>query len=127
MYSVNYAVSPSPAGFHAVNVVLHALAAALVALVALRLGLKQWPAAAAGVLFAVHPIHVEAVANVAGRKDELAAIFVLLALLAHDSGRRIAACAALLAAMFSKESGAAGVLVLLAWDAIVWRRKPDRW
>lgn len=61
-----------PAGFHLVNVLLNGLAAALVVL--LLSGLMPVSAALpAGLLFAVHPVHVEAVANVVGMAELLSA------------------------------------------------------
>jgi len=51
--------------FHATNALMHAAASVLVFLLGRRL-LKRG-ALAAGLLFAVHPVHVEAVANVVGR------------------------------------------------------------
>src|SRR5260370_38205488 len=60
--------------FHAVNVFWHAAAVVLVAALA-----RQWAglrgALAAGLIFAVHPIHVEAVAHVGGRGELMAARF----------------------------------------------------
>lgn len=63
-----------PAGFHAVNVGLHALVTLLVFLLLLELGLPPGAAAAGAALFAVHPVHTEAVANIVGRAELLAAI-----------------------------------------------------
>lgn len=86
--SVSFALSwalggGSPVVFHAVNVGLHAAAtAAVLALLALLGAPLLWSAAGAAV-FAVHPVHAEAVANVVGRGDVLAALFVLLAVIVH--------------------------------------------
>ncbi|MEE8556644.1 MAG: tetratricopeptide repeat protein [Myxococcota bacterium] len=70
----------SPAPFHATNVVLHAIAAALVFLVGCRLG--AWPAAAllGAFLFAVHPVQVEPVSWASCRGRLLASVFGLVAL-----------------------------------------------
>lgn len=66
----------NPLGFHAVNVVLHAGVALLV--LSLLLRFTALPGALAGaLLFAIHPVHVEAVANVVGRGELLAALSVL--------------------------------------------------
>ena len=73
--------------FHATNVVLHALVTGLVYLLARRLMAPAW-AAAAAVLFAVHPVHVEAVANVVGISELLCSAFVLGAVLLALRGAR---------------------------------------
>ena len=71
-----------PRWFHAVNVLWHVAASALVWVLAAEV-LAPAAALIAGVVFAVHPVHVEAVANVVGRLECMAAAFVLVALLAH--------------------------------------------
>jgi len=77
----------SPVVFHALNVGLHAAAtAAVLALLALLGASLVWSVAGAA-LFAVHPVHVEAVANVVGRGDVLAALFVVLGVLVHLATR----------------------------------------
>lgn len=121
-----------PAAFHVTNVLLHALASVAVfwlgrSLLGVRGGLV------AGLLFAVHPVHVEAVANVVGRAEVLAALFAVLAALLyrvdgeladrgeHTSWRRGLVTAGTLActllAMASKESAFAvpGLLLLVDW------------
>jgi len=112
-----------PAWFHAVNVLLHGGVAALVVALALRVGLQAGPALLAGGLFAVHPVHVEAVASIVGRSEILAAgcglgAILCSALARRDPGRRgrIAALAApvlLLGGLLSKES--AFVVPAIAW------------
>ncbi len=80
------AFSGSPVGFHALNVIAHAAVSGLV----FALLLQFLPVAGAflgGAVFAVHPLHVEAVANVVGRAELYAAIFVLLACLLYVRGR----------------------------------------
>ncbi|MBI4878962.1 MAG: hypothetical protein HY812_04775 [Planctomycetes bacterium] len=72
-----------PFAFHLLNVLLHGVVSALVVLVALSLGAGSSAALLAGLLFAVHPVHVESVAWIVGRAELLAAAFALLALLAH--------------------------------------------
>jgi protein O-mannosyl-transferase len=78
-FALNYAMAgPQPVAFHAVNILLHAAATALVfALLIQRL--PRHAAFAGAAVFAVHPVHVEAVANVVGRGELLAAIFLLAA------------------------------------------------
>ena len=78
----------TPAGYHAVNALLHALATALVCLLIRALGAGAWVAGLTAALFAVHPIQVESVAWVAERKNVLAAVWYLGACLAFLRHRR---------------------------------------
>ncbi len=119
---VNYAACGlEPFGWHLVNLLLHVAATALVLAVANRLlGRGSFAAAAAALVFALHPVHTEAIANVSGRKDALATIFFLLGWLAHlryrETGRaRDAALvfAALALGFLSKEMALSLPLVLL--------------
>jgi protein O-mannosyl-transferase len=68
---------------HLVNVLFHALNAALLFVLLRRLTGKTWPAAFIAALFAWHPLHVESVAWVSERKDVLSTCFALLSLLAY--------------------------------------------
>ena len=83
-YLVDYSVwGLRPFGYHLTNVLLHCACTVLVGLVLLRLG---WPAVAsilAALLFAIHPLHTENVAWVAGRTDLLAFFFSAVSLLLH--------------------------------------------
>ena len=67
--------------FHLVNVLLHALVCGLVHRLAARWLGEGNRATVAALLFAVHPVHVEAVAGIVGRAELLAATFYLGALL----------------------------------------------
>ena len=94
------------AWFHAVNLVWHAGAAVAVAALARR-WLDTAGALVAGLLFAVHPVHVEAVANVVGRAELMATLFTVLAVYAALAGRHPAWSAAALGfGLLSKENAA---------------------
>ena len=69
----------SAAPYHATNVALHLIAVALVYLVGRRMALPPLAAALAAALFGLHPVVAEPVSWVTGRKDLLAAVFVLAA------------------------------------------------
>ena len=129
--------SGSPFGFHLVSVLAHAVVSLLVFLVLARLA-SRTAALAGAILFAVHPVHVEAVANVVGRGEIYAAMAVLAASLVYlDEGLRhpsrrplrlAALCALYLAALGSKEGGAVlpGLLALLELtrrDGRPWTRR----
>ncbi len=73
-FALNHALHGlDPRGYHLANVVLHAAVSVLLAAVLLRL-VPTATALAAAVLFAVHPIHTEAVASVVGRAEVLSAL-----------------------------------------------------
>lgn len=74
---------PGPFGFHLVNLLLHAWVSWLVFRLGKDLAGSRAAAWAAGLLFAIHPVHTEAVAPVVGRSELLAAGFALWALLLH--------------------------------------------
>jgi|SoiMethySBSTD1v2_1073268.scaffolds.fasta_scaffold15552_7 hypothetical protein len=96
--------------FHLTNVVLVALCAAMVVVAVRRLTDDPRWAMAAGVLFAIHPYHVENAAWIAARADVAATLLVLVAWLAYErwarSGRGVPwiALAAFEAALLFKES-----------------------
>ena len=81
-YALDYAVwGLSPVGYHATNVVLHAVTSVVVLLVGVEVLGATAAAVAAASIFAVHPVHTEAVAGIVGRAEILATLFVLLAFL----------------------------------------------
>lgn len=108
---------------HACNILLHALVTALVVLFLARY-VTAIGALAGGLLFAVHPVHVEAVANLVGRAELLAAAGLLGALLFARAVRRrrsagtatwlqeagLVACVAF--ALLSKEHAAIAIALL---------------
>jgi len=69
-----------PRGYHLTNVLLHAAVAALVWLLCLLVSGSPFAALAAGLLFALHPVHVESIAWVKNRSDILCSLFYLSAL-----------------------------------------------
>jgi len=101
---------------HAVNLVWHAGIAVLVAATARRWS-TDMAALAAGLIFAVHPVHVEAIASVVGRADLMATAATCLAVYAALARDSIPWSAAFLAlGMLSKESAAATpALIGLGW------------
>lgn len=130
-YAVNYAFTGlSPWSYHLVNVLLHGVVSALVLLLGFRLGLPAEAAGIAALLFAVHPIHVEAVANVVGRKELLAGIFLLALVLAHRRAWQRGGLAmlwpllAFAAAMLSKEVGVVGIGLVAMLDFLFSGQRP---
>jgi len=70
-----------PQGWHMLSLLLHLANTLLVGRLALRLRAPPLAAAAAALLFGLHPIHAESVAWISGSTDLLLAIFTLGALL----------------------------------------------
>jgi len=83
--AIEYAAfGPTPAVFHLTNIILHALNVVLVVLLLQRLlGGHPFVPLLVGVLFAVHPLHVESVAWISGRKDVLSTFCYLATLLVY--------------------------------------------
>ena len=115
----------APAGFHLTNLALHVLATWLVLGLALRFGMTAAPAFGAALLFAVHPVHSEAVAWISGRFDVLCGALYLLALWwfagAHQraSGWRYGlALASTGAALLAKEMAATLPAAVFLCDAL---------
>ncbi|MEP6690276.1 MAG: hypothetical protein ABJD07_03915 [Gemmatimonadaceae bacterium] len=102
---------------HAVNVLWHVLASVLVVCVAAEF-LAPAAALVAGLVFALHPVHVEAVSNLVGRSECMATSFVLLALLAHRRGSSLAPLA-FAAALLSKESAIVFLALAPASDLLL--------
>jgi len=96
---------PHPFYFHLTNILLHGL----VTLLFTRLASSLVPPhvwRTAGILFATHPIHCEAVAGIVGRADLLSAVFYLLTLLVHKyQGWSLLTPLLATAAMLAKEQG----------------------
>ena len=105
---INQAFGREPWAFHALNVALHALNAVMVWRLGRRLGLKPAAALIGALLWAVHPLHVEAITYVSATADPLHAGFALLALNLllprQTRGTVAAATVAGAAALLSKES-----------------------
>lgn len=76
----------------------------------------------AGLLFAVHPVHTEAVVQCVGRAELLAALGAVLALLCHRRGWTLATAAAYAVSLLSKETAAALPALLVVHDFALARR-----
>jgi len=118
-------LAAGPAWFHGMNLLWHATASTGVAVLAHRLSGAR-AALIAGLLFAVHPAHVEAVANVVGRAELMAAAFACLSVWAALSGRHPAwSIAAFAIALLCKEN-AAVTPALVIWGWILGIGRPGR-
>jgi hypothetical protein len=131
-YALDYALWDGRAqGFHATNVALYAGVVVLVERLAFAYLGSTGFAAAVALLFALHPVHCDAVDSVAGRSEILALLFGLASLLAmlralRGPARRgwlLASALAYALACTSKETG-------VVWPAVlavhIWVLHPPR-
>lgn len=141
-YTLQYVLQGEhPAPFHILNILLHALAC-FVLMKFVHLVFKDLLlAGVSGLLFALHPLHTEAVAGVVGRAEILSALFILLAGISYHHWRKSSRwvwMAALLVSTFgaitSKEHGfmIPAILVLqelyyaMTWKNFSWSEK-SKW
>jgi tetratricopeptide (TPR) repeat protein len=104
-YALQWSVADgAPWVFHAVSIALYA-AISIGVLALARLMLPEWAAWFSAALFAVHPVHVEAVANVTGQTELLVGLTVVWALVLFVRARR--------AGSISNHSGTATAIVVL--------------
>jgi tetratricopeptide (TPR) repeat protein len=124
----NALAGPGPLIFHVTNVALHAANAVLVGWLLAGLGARRDAAWAGALLWAVHPLRVESVAWISGRKDVLSTFFFLWASLlylrharAEGAARRSYAYTLVLfaCAVLSKATAVAFVPVAFLFDWFV--------
>jgi protein O-mannosyl-transferase len=118
-YAIDRAIfGEGPFGYHLCNVLLHASAAALLFLTLLALTIPRWPALTAALLWALHPVNVEAVAWAASRKYNLLALFAFGAVLAWQRRRPVPLAVCVVLAMWSSPFGVVLpiLLLILSWS-----------
>ena len=115
-------------GYRLTNLGLHIACAWFVGAIAWRVSGETFCALVAGLLFALHPVHVEPVVWITGRVDLVATFFYLAGIVAWlayraGGGRRWLAAAWLgyALAAFSKEFGVTLPLMALAGDLLLHR------
>ncbi len=126
-YAVDYSIGGlTPLVYHLSNLLYHGITAWLVYLLIARLTRRANVAFWGALVFAVHPIHVDAVAYISGRRDILSALFYLAGMLAFIRFRETdrwrwfgmaALCAAL--GVMAKEMAATLPAAWFLYDA--WR------
>jgi hypothetical protein len=119
----------SPWLYHATQMGLHAINAAMLLFVLRWLGVGLFPATFTAALFAVHPVNVASVAWVAERKNTLSGLFCLVSLLLYFQFRRSggtwrywASVAAFLLALLAKTAVVFLPALLVVSDRVLDRR-----
>ncbi len=127
-YLLNYAVfgnGDQPAGYHWINLLLHAINASLVYALALLIFESAGSAFILAALWADHPVLTESVTNIIGRADLLAGLGVLAGLLCYLKGQTaqkgrfvwaLGLAAAQALGLFSKESAVVLIGLMLLCD-----------
>jgi hypothetical protein len=128
-YTLNWIAGGGVVRLHACNLLIHLVATACVFSLARSFlhrcaaGIEVDPTAAwAALLFAVHPLHSEAVTYISGRSTSLMTVFYLGALVYYvraGEGRRhhrLGALGLFILAVFTKETALLFPLALVAWD-----------
>jgi protein O-mannosyl-transferase len=128
-FALNWRFSGAhPFGFHLFNLILHAVATCLLLLLLEALLGSSPPAKAvafvAALIFAVHPLHTEAVASIPGRAELLAAGFLFAAWILHLNDQQIPALICFVLALLSKESAVIFLPLLLVGDYARGQWKP---
>jgi len=129
-YLVDYQLwGLSPLGYHLTNTLLHAGVALLLYGLVSRVVRSPRAALLAALLFAVHPIHTEAVTYLSGRSDPLSALCLLASLACFLQGDRARvtpwrglSLAAFALALLAREAALALVLLVVLVDLGVSRR-----
>ena len=145
IYMANYYLfGLKPWGFHLVNVLFHAGVSVMVYLLVSRLltnrpaswlagKLASSPAFIAALLFALHPIHTEAVAWVAGIPDVSFTLFYLISFYSYIRSREglkygyALSVAMFLFACFSKEPALTLPLILIGYDYLFGNAEKSFW
>ncbi len=125
-FALNYFMGGlNPFGYHLVNLLLHLAASWVLYALARQLDLSWAGALAASALFAVHPLHTEAVTGIVGRAELLMALGVLLAVVWYrrggapdrlEPGFAVASWGAFALALLSKEQAMMLPALLLLSD-----------
>ena len=117
----------NPTGYHLTNLLFHALNSVLVFALARSLFRRGWAGLAAGLVFAVHPMHTESVTWISGRTDVIATTFFLASFWTYLRFRRrarggwlAASLALFVVGTFTKEMVAVLPPVLLLLEIIQW-------
>jgi len=128
-FAGNWLISGThPFSYHLANLLLHVLVTLLVYFLLKTLLQFQSHTAtlafAAALLFAVHPLHTEAVAAIVGRSELLAAAFLLAAWLLHMGNRNLLSVLLFALAMLTKESAIVFLPLVVITDFVLRRLKP---
>ena len=123
-YAVSYALwKENPIGYHVNAILIHSIVSILVYLIILKISGKIKLSFLAGLLFALHPVHTEAVTFITANFDLLGIVFYLLGffyyLKASENGKYYTVSVLFfLLGVFANEFGVTLPLVLVCYDLV---------
>jgi protein O-mannosyl-transferase len=130
-YNVDFLIwGFDPIGYHLTNIILHSANAALFYIITRRLlavaakvstPLLSLATTFAALFFSLHPMRVECVSSVTGRKDLLAAMFILLSVYSYLRARTAASLGFMLLSLLSKATAVMLPAVLVLMDIYLLR------
>ena len=130
-YALSYALwKDNPIGYHVNSILIHSIVSILVYLIMLKVSGKVKLSFLTGLLFALHPVHTEAVAFITANFDLLGIVFYLLGFLFYLEKGKYYAVSVLffLLGIFANEFVVTLPLVLVCYDLVC--QKPsikDEW
>ena len=112
--------------YHLTNIVLHIITSLLVFQILLKLGIKKSISLLAALVFAIHPLNVNAISWIVGRNDLLLAVFSLASFFFYMRFKEIddisylyLSISAYFLAMLSKEPGVLIPIVIFLYEALI--------
>ena len=129
-FRINYLISGlQPFGYHVVNVFLHGVVTYLFTSFVSEISSGNlFIALVSGLLFAIHPIHTEAIAGLVGRAESLSGIFFLTVLLIYSRSSKhsgliyclgmVLLAFTILCSVLSKEVGITVIAICCVYDAL---------
>ncbi|RWS26690.1 transmembrane and TPR repeat-containing protein-like protein [Leptotrombidium deliense] len=126
-FRLNYSMHElDPFGYHLINLVLHTVVTLLFHYFSSKCLFKdEETAVISSVLFAVHPIHTEAVTGIVGRAELLAACFYFLALIAYTKSQLSLFKIFSICSLLSKEQGITVLGVCFVYELTQFKSWPS--
>ena len=122
-YAINHYINDSPAGFHIVNIIIHALNSFLVFCLVNYLFKNKFLSYAVFLLFLTHPIHTEAVTSIVGRAELWAFFWSLITIHFYIKKKTVLSLTSFLLALLSKEIAITILPVIFYIDWVLVKNK----
>ena len=122
-YAINHYINDSPAGFHILNIIIHALNSFLVFCLVNYLFKNKFLSYAVFLLFLTHPIHTEAVTSIVGRAELWAFFWSLITIHFYIKKKTVLSLTSFLLALLSKEIAITILPVIFYIDWVLVKNK----